>query len=120
MSDSNTAFIDTTITCSDCQKPFVLTAGEQAWFAEKNLRTPKRCKGCRDQRRSQKTESPVAAPLPARPAPPANEPRQAPMKVEQTTSWERKKKNFRYDDDDGYQPRKKEKRRRNEWDEYDD
>ena len=43
--------MDETITCADCQVPFVFTTGEQAYFAERNFTAPKRCKSCRDYRK---------------------------------------------------------------------
>ncbi|MBI3972295.1 MAG: translation initiation factor IF-3 [Chloroflexi bacterium] len=49
------SYQDRTITCSDCGKPFVFTAGEQAFYAEKGFGTgPKRCKQCRDARRAER------------------------------------------------------------------
>ncbi len=39
---------DTTIDCIDCSDEFVWTAGEQAFFRDKNLENPpKRCKPCK-------------------------------------------------------------------------
>lgn len=41
-------FEDTTILCVDCDHDFVWTAGEQAFFRDKNLQNPpKRCKDCK-------------------------------------------------------------------------
>ena len=41
-------FADKQITCSDCQKPFTFTAGEQRWYQEKGFeREPRRCPDCR-------------------------------------------------------------------------
>ncbi len=41
-------FSDREISCGDCSKPFVWTAGEQAFFRDKNLlNPPKRCKECK-------------------------------------------------------------------------
>jgi len=42
---------DQTITCADCGIAFVWTAGQQAFFREKQLSRPKRCKPCRVQKR---------------------------------------------------------------------
>ena len=39
---------DKTLTCVECGKPFVWTAGEQAFYAEHGFRQPKRCKECRE------------------------------------------------------------------------
>ena len=39
---------DTAIGCIDCSEDFIWTAGEQAFFLEKNLlNPPKRCKECK-------------------------------------------------------------------------
>jgi CxxC-x17-CxxC domain-containing protein len=41
-------FIDLAIPCIDCSRDFVWTAGEQAFFREKDLANPpKRCKECK-------------------------------------------------------------------------
>jgi|ERR1035437_184605 CxxC-x17-CxxC domain-containing protein len=41
-------FNDLSITCIDCSQEFVWTAGEQAFFHQKNLlNPPKRCKECK-------------------------------------------------------------------------
>ncbi|HMQ02707.1 MAG TPA: zinc-ribbon domain containing protein [Pyrinomonadaceae bacterium] len=41
-------FTDLQIKCGDCSKDFVWTAGEQAFFRDKNLlNPPKRCKECK-------------------------------------------------------------------------
>jgi CxxC-x17-CxxC domain-containing protein len=49
---STTIFEDRTLTCSDCQKPFVWTAGEQRFFKDKGLEhEPKRCKPCKKTRK---------------------------------------------------------------------
>ena len=41
-------FEDKTLTCVDCGKEFVFTAGEQEFYAEKEYQNePKRCKECR-------------------------------------------------------------------------
>ncbi|MEW6363254.1 MAG: zinc-ribbon domain containing protein [Acidobacteriota bacterium] len=39
---------DKTLTCVECGKPFIFTAGEQLFYAEKNFQNePKRCKECK-------------------------------------------------------------------------
>jgi hypothetical protein len=43
---------DENLTCIDCGRPFVFTAGEGKFFAGKGLRTPRRCKECRALRKS--------------------------------------------------------------------
>jgi CxxC-x17-CxxC domain-containing protein len=42
---------DKTLTCVECQKPFVWTAGEQLFYADRNFKhEPKRCKDCKTKR----------------------------------------------------------------------
>jgi len=43
---------DKDIACKDCAQVFVWTAGEQQWFAERQMRPPKRCKPCRAMKRA--------------------------------------------------------------------
>ncbi len=44
-------FQDKTLTCVDCGTEFTWTAGEQAFFADKNFKNePKRCKSCKAKR----------------------------------------------------------------------
>lgn len=44
-------FQDKTLNCVDCGAPFVWTAGEQLFFADKNFKNePKRCKACKAKR----------------------------------------------------------------------
>jgi DNA-directed RNA polymerase subunit RPC12/RpoP len=38
------------LTCVDCSKPFVFTAGEQQYFLTHKLSEPKRCPDCRKKR----------------------------------------------------------------------
>jgi len=38
---------DQEIVCVDCSNPFVFTAAEQEFFAEKQFSAPKRCRPCR-------------------------------------------------------------------------
>lgn len=46
-------FQDKTLTCIDCGQPFVFTAGEQEFFAQKGFQNePKRCKSCKAAKRS--------------------------------------------------------------------
>lgn len=41
-------FEDKTLTCRDCSKEFVFTAGEQEFYAEKGFQNePSRCEPCR-------------------------------------------------------------------------
>ena len=44
---------DKTLTCKECGQPFVFTAGEQEFYAEKGFENePQRCKTCRDARKN--------------------------------------------------------------------
>ncbi len=46
-------FEDKTLICQDCGNEFVFTAGEQEFYHEKGFENePKRCKDCRQNRRS--------------------------------------------------------------------
>ena len=48
VSDQDVELQDTTILCIDCSKSFVWSAGEQAFFRDKQLENPpKRCKECK-------------------------------------------------------------------------
>jgi len=41
-------FEDKTLSCGDCQQPFLFAAGEQDFFAKRGLKhSPKRCPNCR-------------------------------------------------------------------------
>jgi len=42
---------DKKITCLKCGEEFVFTAGEQEWYAERNLTEPKYCSTCRAERK---------------------------------------------------------------------
>ncbi len=43
---------DREITCAECGNAFPFTESEQEYYTERNLSEPKRCKPCRDARRS--------------------------------------------------------------------
>ena len=46
-------YSDKNLNCKDCGGEFVFTAGEQEFYAERGfVNEPQRCKGCRDQRKS--------------------------------------------------------------------
>ncbi len=45
---------DQTLTCRDCGTEFVWTAGEQEFYASKNLSAPTRCKDCRAKKRAER------------------------------------------------------------------
>jgi uncharacterized membrane protein YsdA (DUF1294 family) len=72
---------DQYIECATCRRSFTWTAGEQQFYRERGLQTPRHCPDCREARRNQTTAAPssprptAAAPrsaaAPARPKPPA-------------------------------------------------
>ena len=43
---------DREITCADCGTSFPFTEREQEYYTERNLSQPKRCKACRDARKT--------------------------------------------------------------------
>ncbi len=46
-------FVDRTLTCRECGKPFIWTAGEQQFYQEKGLtNVPARCPECRASRKA--------------------------------------------------------------------
>ncbi len=50
-------FEDKVLICSDCGEEFVFTTGEQEFYAEKGFENePKRCKNCRQNRRSRNSD----------------------------------------------------------------
>ena len=42
---------DTDIICAVCQKPFLFSASEQAYYSERGFQLPKRCRTCRQARK---------------------------------------------------------------------
>jgi CxxC-x17-CxxC domain-containing protein len=46
-----TTTTDRTLTCADCSSPFVFTASEQEFFAERQFSEPRRCPSCRAARK---------------------------------------------------------------------
>jgi CxxC-x17-CxxC domain-containing protein len=55
------SYEDKTLTCVQCSKEFVFSAGEQAFYAEKGFTNPpKRCKACRKLRRQGKSNDPTS------------------------------------------------------------
>lgn len=47
---------DKTLTCKDCNAPFVFTEGEQAFYKEKGFENePQRCPDCRRAKKAQNT-----------------------------------------------------------------
>lgn len=51
MIQKDVVFCDKVLSCCDCGKSFVFTAGEQAYYWSKGLSEPKRCKPCRELRK---------------------------------------------------------------------
>ncbi len=51
---SESEFVDRKLLCDDCNGEFVFTAGEQEFYMEKGFSEPKRCKPCRQKRKSQR------------------------------------------------------------------
>jgi CxxC-x17-CxxC domain-containing protein len=52
------AFTDRTLTCVECGAPFIFSADDQAYHAEKGFTNePRRCRDCRAARRSRMGES---------------------------------------------------------------
>src|SRR6478672_1966399 len=50
-------FVDRAIQCLDCKNEFTFTAGEQEFYERKGFRElPKRCKSCREARKSRHAE----------------------------------------------------------------
>lgn len=54
---SNTAHTDKRLTCKDCGRDFVFTAGEQKYYAERLFTDPKRCPECRRAKKANYGES---------------------------------------------------------------
>ena len=55
---------DTEIICAACRQPFVFTAAEQAYYAERGFQLPKRCRACRQARRKSSRHASTSAILP--------------------------------------------------------
>ena len=53
---------DKEIVCKACHNPFVFTDGEQAFYEEKGLHEPKRCKGCRNAQKRGEPNAPLPPP----------------------------------------------------------
>lgn len=66
-----TDYVDQEKTCRDCPEKFVFTAGEQAFFAEKQFNPPTRCPSCRAKRKASSGQGFNAGPAQhrAQPAP---------------------------------------------------
>jgi hypothetical protein len=46
-------FVDTGLTCRQCGKEFIFTAGEQEFYSQKGFSQPSRCRQCREDKRGQ-------------------------------------------------------------------
>jgi len=55
---NETTFADRDLTCMDCGVPFIWTAGQQLFFADKQLQPPKRCAACRRAKRQLYADAP--------------------------------------------------------------
>ena len=66
---------DLTLTCRDCNHPFILTAKDQAFFASMTddqgtpFKNPTRCKPCRDIKKAQRMGGTFQAPQASQPLP---------------------------------------------------
>lgn len=49
-------FQDKLITCADCTREFLWSAGEQEYYADREMTQPKRCKDCRAKRKARLDE----------------------------------------------------------------
>ncbi len=59
---------DITLTCKDCNQPFVFSEGEQKYYQDRGLAIPKRCSRCRLRRRaSSSSRGPVTMPQERKP-----------------------------------------------------
>jgi hypothetical protein len=56
---------DQFLECKDCGDEFTFSVGEQAYFAERDFTAPKRCKSCRERRKSASTDLPSPRSKPA-------------------------------------------------------
>ena len=57
--DTAMEYRDKSLVCVECHQPFVWTAGEQLFYADKNFKNePKRCKDCKSKRNARLTQSP--------------------------------------------------------------
>jgi CxxC-x17-CxxC domain-containing protein len=55
-------FQDKVLFCADCRKEFVFTAGEQEFYERKGFKEiPKRCKPCRELRKTRRGDDATAA-----------------------------------------------------------
>lgn len=52
--NNNEIIEDKTLKCHDCLKPFTFVVGEQKFFKDNGLDTPKRCKDCRNKNKAKK------------------------------------------------------------------
>jgi hypothetical protein len=43
---------DKTLLCEDCREPFIFSARDQFFYAQRDFSTPRRCKPCRELKRA--------------------------------------------------------------------
>ena len=54
-----------TLKCVDCKNDFIFTDGEQEFYASKSFKPPRRCKECRQLKKTQSTNDQRIDPAPA-------------------------------------------------------
>jgi hypothetical protein len=54
MTTSDPERSDSTIICRDCAQPFPFTAGEQEFYAAQGFVPPRRCRDCREIRKTER------------------------------------------------------------------
>lgn len=52
----NEQFVDRDIKCADCSNDFTFTAGEQKFYREREYSDPRRCKPCREDRKTKQRQ----------------------------------------------------------------
>jgi hypothetical protein len=70
MHEAQEGFTSLQKVCRDCSEVFMLSADEQAWFADKGLSMPVRCHRCRQVRRAAGLQFKTPQRPPARRSPP--------------------------------------------------
>lgn len=51
--------VDQQLICEDCGESFIFSDGEQDFYASKHLRSPRRCKGCRGNRKDDRADGTI-------------------------------------------------------------
>ena len=57
MENQGTYYEDKELICGDCNQPFTFTGGEQRFYAEREFSDPKRCKGCRAEKKARRQQT---------------------------------------------------------------